>query len=267
MIIAEPLRIGDILRCTTSIIHPNPLISVPQLGHIYTVRGWEDHFEGYGVYLEEITNPQVEQKFLNETIFYEPFFLWWQFEVVRQNPFYGDIRDGARGPDYFSMCLNLSFKDLLRACLPEFGVYAMSYNSRERRKCIDLALHQFRNEFDLSFIMRQRHWYGISYPEIYWIGFGPVKALRLMGKAVVPNHLFEEGYTSIQNSKESSSEIQSLLQRVIDRRAIPITFPKGVKKIILIESGAVCKTDEGTIHYLNLNWDILKPETEIIGWP
>jgi len=51
------------------------------------------------------------------------------------------------------------------------------------------------------------------------------------------------------------------------RRTIPIAFPSGVKKLISIKSGAVCKTEEGVIHYLNQNWDLLKPDTEIIGWP
>jgi len=132
MIIAEPLRIGDILRCNTSINHSNPLIAVPQLGHIYTVRGWEDHFEGYGVYLEEITNPQVEQKFLNETIFYEPFLLWWQFEVIRQNPCYGDLRDGGtyQGFNHRSFCL---FHEIL-AQIQRPQQTSESQKSRKRQK-------------------------------------------------------------------------------------------------------------------------------------
>ena len=267
MIIQEPYRIGDIVRCVKYIPHNNPEISVPKLGAVYTVRGWEDHFEGFGIYLEEIENPRSEQRFFNEMISFEPYFFWWQFEVIRQNPWLGDLRDGARGPDYFSMCLNMNFKELIKSALPEFGVYAMSLNSRERRKCIDLALHQYRNKYDISYILRDRKWYGVSYPEVYWLGFGPMTSIIILGNTILPSSLIKDGYTHIIDSKSTSSCAEkSLLENVIQKGDISIHLPKGISQIISVQSGAICRNEKGEIYFLNRDNELMTDKIDIIGW-
>lgn len=48
-----------------------PSISSPQLGQVYTVRGWNEHMEGMAILLEEILNPKNATDFVFQEVYLE----------------------------------------------------------------------------------------------------------------------------------------------------------------------------------------------------
>ena len=201
MKIAEPLRVGDIVRCIKSFPHRDPRITVPEIGQLYTIRGWDPHFEGSGVYLEEIQNYPNKDHPYSRALRIEPFFYWWQFEVIRRFPFEG-LRDGALNPPYHLICKDLSFRELIEMALPEFGVYSISWNSEDRRKNIEAALLNYADEYDYSYLTKTSTMFGVQYSVIDWLGKGQQEAVGLLGRELVPLHLFKRSHSAEIVSKD-----------------------------------------------------------------
>jgi len=263
----EPLRIGDIVRCVCNTPGNNNNFISPEVGHLYTVRGWDIHFEGFGIYLEEIQNEPNRQHPYSQALKIEPFFYWWQFEVIRRFPF-EDLRDGVDRiqPPYHLIYGALDFEGLIETILPEFGVYSLSWNSKCRRKAIDLALMEFKEHYDYSYLMTKRSLFGVDISEVNWYGKGPLRMIAMLGYTLLPFRIFQGGYSSI-NELDSHTPIyiQALLHKVIMARAIPIINPPGISQVVSVESGAICRTDEGSIFFLNREGTKLNTKLTLIG--
>ena len=265
MKIAEPLRVGDIVRCIKSFPHRDPRITVPEIGQLYTIRGWDPHFEGSGVYLEEIQNYPSKDHPYSRALRIEPFFYWWQFEVIRRFPFEG-LRDGALNPPYHLICKDLSFRELIEMALPEFGVYSISWNSEDRRKNIEAALLNYADEYDYSYLTKTSTLFGIQYSDIDWLGKGKQEAVGLLGRTIVPIHLYKRSRLPVSEaSLKKNPRAFRFLEEVLEKRAIPIFLPSGVHQVFSLRSGAICATSNGIVCYITRNKELMNSRLEIIG--
>ena len=78
-------RIGQKVICVDVKweVVPNPLHTMPVKGSVYTIRGWEDLFEGAGVLLVEIVNPIfAEERYFAQGKYMEIHFANYHFRPI-----------------------------------------------------------------------------------------------------------------------------------------------------------------------------------------